>query len=102
MVTTTLSFLAVKGEATPNVTAEATTQVVLLDHLYYSPVVKACIVDNKPPILASIWAGPIALEVLIFSMTFHKGIAQARRVKSIANSPILYTLYRYGSHRSLM
>jgi hypothetical protein len=68
--------------------------VDLLDYIYYSPVVKACVIDNKPPILASIWAGPIVCEVVIFSMTLCKGIDHARKIKSIANSPVLYTLYR--------
>ena len=101
MVTTTLSVLAVKGQLTPNLVANATTEVFSLDNIAYSPVIKACIVNDKPPILASIWAAPIAFEILIFCMTLYKGIEHARMAKSIANSPMLYTLYRYVSLPSL-
>jgi len=68
--------------------------VLLLDQVTYSLVVKACIVEVKPPYLASIWGASIALETLIFCMTLYKGLEHARTVRSIANSPILYTLYR--------
>ena len=94
MVTATLSVLAVKGKLTPNVVVIAMTELLLLDQIIYNPVIKACIVPSKPPLLVTIWAASIALEVLIFCMTLYKGIEHARTVRSIGNSPILYTLYR--------
>ena len=65
-----------------------------VDHIAYSPVVKACTVNTKPPILASIWAGPIVCELVIFCMMVYKGIEHAQKVKSISKSPIHFTLYR--------
>lgn len=94
IVTTTLGVLAVRGELTPNLVVITATKVPLLDEVIYSPVIKACVVQSKPQILISIWAASIAFEVLIFCMTLYKSIEHARTIRSIANSPILYTLYR--------
>jgi len=94
MVIATLSVAGVRGELTSNLVAIATTEVLLLDQITYSPLIKACIVPSKPPFLVIIWAASIAIELLVFCMTLYKGIEHARTVRSIANSPILYTLYR--------
>jgi hypothetical protein len=94
IATATLSVLAVKGEPAPNLVMITTTEVLLLDQIIYSPVIKSCVVPSKPPFLVTIWAASIAFEILIFCMTLYKGIEHARTVRSIANSPILYTLYR--------
>ena len=93
MVTATLSIIAVNGEPTPDLIVN-TTSTLSLEHITYSPLVKACITENKPSILSGFWAAPIAFEFVTFCMTLYKGIEQAKTVKSIAKSPILYTLYR--------
>jgi len=94
MVISTLTIVSVKGELTSNLVVIATTEVLSLDQIVYSTEFKACIIQNKSPFLVMLWATSIVIELLIFGMTLHKGIEHARTVRSIANSPMLYTLYR--------
>ncbi|KIO19178.1 hypothetical protein M407DRAFT_31195 [Tulasnella calospora MUT 4182] len=65
----------------------------IIPHIYYDPLVRACVVNHQPPMLSAIWAFTLTSETVVFVLTLIKVIEH--RASNQINNPLMDSLH-YG------